>query len=106
MKNFTITHRGIDNNIYEMCECAGRSNEAIKNAINDILILKNTNNYIIRCTNESNLEWLFNIKSTIKKDLDRNSLTEAGKFILKEIKDHITQIFHWLKNSLISALDL
>ena len=85
---------------------AERSDEAIKNAINDIPILKNNNNYIFRCTNESDLEWLSNMESLTKKEWDRDLLNKEGKFVLKEIKNHITHIFDWLKTSVKSELNL
>ena len=31
------------------------------------------------------------------KEWDRDLLTKEGIFILKQIKDHFTHIFHWLK---------
>ena len=99
MKHFTIAYTDYENNYCEICEYAERSDEAIKNAINDIPILKNNNNHIIRCTNESDLEWLYNLETLSKKEWDRDSLTKEGKFILKEIKAHMTHIFYWLKNS-------
>ena len=105
MKHFTIAYKDNDDNFCEICEYAERSDEAIKNAINDIPILKN-NNYIYRCTNESDLEWLSNMESLSKKEWDRDSLTKEGKFILKEIKGHIIHILQWLKSSLKSSLDL
>ena len=100
LKHFTIAYKDNDDNFCEICEYAERPDEAIKNAINDIPILKNNNDYIFRCTNESDLEWLTNMKSSSKKGRDRNLLTKADKFILKEIKNHTTQIFYWLKNSI------
>ena len=103
MKHFTIAYKDENNNFCEICEYAERSDDAIKNAIKDIPILKNNSNYIFRCTNESDLEWLNKMESSHKKEWDRNSLTEEGKFILKEIKDHIAHIFHWIKTSLIST---
>ncbi len=105
MKHFTIAYKDNEDNFCEICEYAERSDEAIKNAINDIPLLKN-NNYIYRCTNESDLEWLSNMESLSKKEWDRDSLTKEGKFILKEIKGHIIHIFQWLKSSLKSSLDL
>ena len=102
MKHFTIAYKDEKDNFYEICEYAERSDDAIKNAINDIPILKNNNNYIFRCTNESDLEWLSNMESLRKKEWDRDSLTEEGKMILKEIKEHLTHIFFWLKTSLKS----
>ncbi len=105
MKYFTIAYKDNDDNFCEICEYAERSDEAIKNATNDIPILKN-NNYIYRCTNESDLEWLSNMESLSKKEWDRDSLTKEGKFILKEIKGHIIHILQWLKSSLKSSLDL
>ena len=104
MKHFTVAYKDKDDNYCEICEYAGRSDEAIKNAINDIPILKN-NNYIIRCTNESDLEWLINMESLSKKKWDRDSLTKEGKFILKEIKDHINHIIRWIKTSFSSTLN-
>ena len=106
MKHFTIAYKDDKNNILEICEYAERSDEAIKNAIKDIPILKNNNNYIFRCTNESDLEWLNNMESLSKKEWDRDLLTKEGKFILKEIKDHIIHIFHWLKTSFKSTFYL
>jgi len=106
LKHFTVAYKDKDDNYFEICEYAGRSDEAIKNAINDIPILKNNTNYIIRCTNESDLEWLINMESLSKKKWDRDSLSEEGKFILEEIKDHINHIINWLKNSLHSVLNL
>tara|TARA_Y100001933_G_scaffold29779_1_gene24834 strand:- start:258 stop:578 length:321 start_codon:yes stop_codon:yes gene_type:complete len=106
LKHFTIAYRDNDDNFCEICEYAERSDEAIKNAIDDIPILKNNNNYIFRCTNESDLEWLSNIENLNKKEWDRESLTKEGKLILIEIKDYIIHILLWLKNSLKSTLEL
>ncbi len=106
MKHFTIAYKDNDDKFYEICEYAERSDEAITNAINDIPILKDNENNIFRCTNESDLEWLNKMESLNKKEWDRDSLTKEGKFILREIKDHITHIFDWLKISLKSSLDL
>ena len=105
MKHFTIAYKDNDDNFCEICEYAERSDEAIKNAINDIPLLKN-NNYIYRCTNESDLEWLFKMKNLNKKDWDKDLLIKEGKFILKEIKDHLTHIYSWLKTSLKNSLSL
>ena len=105
MKHFTIAYKDNDDNFCEICEYAERSEEAIKNAINDIPLLKNNNNYIFRCTNQSDLEWLIKRESVIEKEWDRDSLNKEGKFILKEIKVHITHIFHWLKTSLKGTFD-
>ena len=102
MKHFTIAYRDNDDNFCEICEYAEKSDEAIKNAINDIPILKN--NYIFRCTNESDLDWLSNMESFNKKEWDRDSLTKEAIFILKEIKEHITHIFQWIKTSIKRAL--
>ena len=85
MKHFTIAYKDEDNNFCEICEYAERSEEAIKNAISDIPLLKNSN-YIFRCTNESDLEWLYSIECFSKKEWDKDALTKEGKFILKEIK--------------------
>ena len=106
MKHFTIAYKDNDDNFCEICEYAERSDEAIKNAINDIPVLKKNNNYIFRCTNESDLEWLTKMEILSKKEWDRDSLSKEGKFILREIKDHLNHIFHWLKTSLKSAFDL
>tara|TARA_Y100000589_G_scaffold282985_1_gene280773 strand:+ start:250 stop:570 length:321 start_codon:yes stop_codon:yes gene_type:complete len=106
LKHFTIAYKDNDDKFYEICEYAERSDEAITNAINDIPILKDNENNIFRCTNESDLEWLNKMESLNKKEWDRDSLTKEGKFILREIKDHITHIFDWLKISLKSSLDL
>ncbi len=106
MKHFTIAYKDDKNNILEICEYAERSDEAIKNAIKDLPILKNNNNYIFRCTNESDLEWLYNTETSQKKEWDRDSLTKEGKFILVEIKDHINHIFYWLKTSFLRAIGI
>ena len=106
LKHFTIAYKDINDNICEICEYAERSDEAINNAINDIPILKNNKYSIFRCTNESDLEWLSKMESLSKKEWDRDSLTKEGKFILKEIKDHITHIFHWLKTYLKSESEI
>ena len=106
MKHFTIAYKDDNNNLCEICEYAEKSDEAIRNAINDIPLLKKNNNYIFRCTNESDLEWLSNMESLSKKEWDRDSLTKEGKFIVKEIINHLTHISYWLKTSLKSAFDL
>tara|TARA_Y100000589_G_scaffold192603_1_gene182378 strand:+ start:225 stop:545 length:321 start_codon:yes stop_codon:yes gene_type:complete len=106
LKHFTIAYKDDNDNILEICEYAARSDEAIKNAINDIPILKNNNNYIFRCTNESDLEWLSNKETLQKKEWDIDSLIKEGKFIIVEIKDHITHIFYWLKSSLVRAFGI
>ena len=106
MKHFTIGYKDDKNNFFEICEYAERSDEAIKNAINDIPILKRNNNYIFRCTNESDLEWLSNMETFRKKEWDKDSLIKEAKFILIEIKNHLIHISYWLKNSLRSGIDL
>ena len=105
LKHFTIAYKDEKNNFCEICEYAERSDEAIKNAMTDIPILKNNDNYIFRCTNESDLEWLTKMESFSKKEWDKDLLTEEGKFILKEIKDHLTHIYYWLKSSIKSTID-
>ena len=105
LKQFSIANRDNEDNFCETCQNVERSDEAIKDVITDIPILIN-NNYKFKCTNKSDLEWFFNMESLSKKKWRRNSLTKDGKFILKEIKNHITHIFHWLKTSFKSALDL
>ena len=105
MKHFTIAYKDADNNFCEICEYAEKSDEAIRNAINDIPILKNHTDYIFRCTNESDLEWLSKMESLNKKEWDKDSLNKEGKFILNEIKEHLTHIFYWLKTSLKSSLN-
>ena len=105
MKHFTIAYKDNFDNFCEICEYAEKSDDAIKNAISDIPILKNNNNYIFRCTNESDLEWLLNMESLREKEWDRDSLNKEGKAILIEIKNHLSHIFHWLKTSLKSTLD-
>ena len=39
---------------------------------------KNNNNYLFKCTNKSDLEWLTKIVSMSKKKCDRDSLTKDG----------------------------
>ena len=106
MKHFTIAYKDKDDNFCEICEYAERSDEAIKNAINDIPILKNNKSFIFRCTNESDLEWLIKMERLNKKGWDKDSLDKEGNFTLKDIKDHINHIFYRLKTSLKSVLDL
>ena len=106
MKHFTIAYKDSDDNFCEICEYAERSDEAIKNAIDDIPMLKDNINYIFRCTNESDLEWLTNMESIRKKEWDRESLTKEGKYILKRIKDHLTHISYWLRNSFKRVWDI
>ena len=105
LKHFSIAFKNNNDNSREICEYAEKSDEAIKNGINEIPILKNNNSYRFRFFNESHLEWLCSIESLNKKEWYRDSLTKVGKFILKEIKDYITQIFQWLKTSFKSALE-
>ncbi len=106
MKHFTIAYKDDNDNFCEICEYAERSDEAIKNAINDIPVLKNNNNYIFRCTNESDLEWLYKMESLSTKKWDRDSLNKEAKFILKEVRNQITHIFHWLKTYLKSESEI
>ena len=77
----------------------------IKKAINNIPTLKNTNNHIFRCTNESHLEWLLHIESLSKEEWDRDSLTKECIHTLKGIKDQITHIFYWLKTYLKNLMN-
>ena len=83
LKHFTIAYKDDNNNFFEICEYAERSDEAIKNAINDIPILKRNKNYILRCTNESDLEWLSNMETFRKKEWDKDSLIKEAKFSIK-----------------------
>ena len=106
MKHFTIGYKDDKNNFFEICEYAERSDEAIKNAINDIPILKRNKNYIFRCTNESDLEWLSNMETFRKKEWDKDLLIKEAKFILRDIKNHLMHIYYWLKKSLRSNIDL
>tara|TARA_Y100000589_G_scaffold220559_1_gene208175 strand:- start:2378 stop:2698 length:321 start_codon:yes stop_codon:yes gene_type:complete len=105
LKHFTIAYKDEEDNFFEICEYAERSDEAIKNAISDIPTLKKNNDFIFRCTNESDLEWLLKFENLNKNELDRNSLNKKGIFILKEIKDYINDVFYFLKDSFKSAVD-
>ena len=100
MKHFTIAYRDEDNNFLEICEYAEKSDEAIKNAIKDIPFLKNNQNYIFRCTNESDLDWLMNMEGFKQKEWDKDSLYEESLYLIKGIKSHLNHIFHWLHKSL------
>ena len=101
LKHFTIAYRDDNNNSFEICEYAERSDEAIKNAVEDIPNLKNNHNYIFRCTNESDLDWLSSLGGGIaKQEWDMDSLSREGTSILKEIKEHFIHIFNWIKISL------
>ena len=72
----------------------------IKKAINNIPTLKNTNDHILRGTNESDLGWLLHIESLSKEEWYIESLTKECIHTLKGIKDQITHIFYWLKTYL------
>ena len=100
MKYLKIISKYNNPNICKICDHAEGSDETIKNTIIDISILKINIDYIFRCTNQSDLEWLYNMESMKKKKWDRNLLTKEYNFILKEIKYNITYIFLWLKTSL------
>ena len=106
MKHFTIAYKDSDDNFQEICEYAERSDEAIKNAINDIPILKNNDHYIFRCTNESDLEWLSNMERLSKKEWGNDMLTKRGSFTIEDIKNQLTRLFHRLKPYFKSAFDL
>ena len=45
---------------------------AIRNAINNIHLLKNNKNYIFRCANERNLDWLTKKESMSKRNGIKN----------------------------------
>ena len=100
MKHFTIAYRDEDNNFLEICEYAEKSDEAIKNAIKDIPFLKNNQNYIFRCTNESDLDWLINMEGFKQKEWDKDSLYEESIYLIKSFKSHLNHIFNWLYKSL------
>ncbi len=99
MKHFIIAYKYSNNNFWEIFEYVVRSDEEIKNVINDITILKN-NNYLIRSTNGIDLEWLSEMVSSSKKEYYEDSITRKGNFILVEIKNHITNLFQRLKTFL------
>jgi len=101
LKHYTISYIDDDYIFCERCKCKEISDEAIKNEIINITTLE-INNYIFRCTNETDLEWLYKMGISNKKELDRNSLIREVKHTLEEIKDHITHIFYCLKISLKS----
>ena len=100
MKHFTIAYTDQNNNCFEICEYAEKSDDAIKNAINDVPILKNNHNYIFRCTNESDLDWLANRENFYKKEWYMDSLSKEGRFILKEIRNHLNHILNWANVSI------
>ena len=104
MKHFSIAYKDYNDNFCEICEYAERSDEAIRNAIDNIPILKNNSHFIFRCTNERDLECLHNMKSFNRKERDRYSQTIKGKFILKEIKNHIIYILLCIKSYLIKFI--
>ena len=62
-----MTYKDCSYKFYEICEYAGRSDEAIKNLINEILILIN-NNHIKRFTNENDLNGYLIFESLSKKE--------------------------------------
>ena len=99
MKHFTIAYKdGIDN-FGEIFDYNERSDEEIKNAINNILISK-YNNYIYRCTYKRHIGWLFKMESFIKKEYYKDSLMKKRSFIIKEIKNHINNLLQRLKSFL------
>tara|TARA_Y100001978_G_C23680513_1_gene428775 strand:+ start:869 stop:1186 length:318 start_codon:yes stop_codon:yes gene_type:complete len=104
LKHFTIAYTDEDDNFCEICEYAEKSDEAIRNAINDVPLLKN-NNYIFRCTNESDLEWISTMEYFRKKELDKDSISKEGKYNLKAIKEHLAHILYWFKTSLKNSID-
>ena len=106
MKYFTIAFNNDKNNIFEISEYAKRSNDAIRNAIKVLPLFKKNNNFILRYINERDLKCLCDIETLQKKELNRDSLINEGKFILIEIKDHITNVFYWLRTYLMSVNDL
>ncbi len=105
MKHFTIAYTDENNNYFEICEYAERSDEAIKNAMDDIPILKRNHDYIFRCTNESDLEWLLKMENFKQKEWNRDLLFKEGSFVLQEIRDHLTHILSWVKISLKNILE-
>ena len=106
MKHFTIGYKDSHNNLFEICEYAEKSEEAINNAMNDVPILKNNHNYIFRCTNESDLEWLSKMECVTKAKWDKESLSKEGRFVLGEIKHHLNHIISWIKISIKTHFEL
>ena len=102
MKHFTIAYTDENNNFFEICEYAEKSDDAIKNAIKDIPFLNNHKDYIFRCTNESDLDWLTTNFSSPHKEINRKSLSKDFKEIIKSTKEYILHLFQW---SLISLKD-
>ena len=100
MKHFTIAYKDENNDLFEICEYAERSDDAIRNAVEDIPILKNNHNYIFRCTNESDLDWLSSLGGMTRQEWDMDSLSKEGMHILEEIRDHLTHIIKWIIFSL------
>ena len=78
MKHLKIAYRDSDDKFCEICEYSERLNEAIKNAINNLTILKKNNNYIFKCTDESDLTWEVWVKKNGIKIHCRK-----GKFYIK-----------------------
>ena len=67
MKLFTKVYKDYVDNFSKICKYAEKSDESIRNGINDISTLKNNNSYVFKCTNKSYLEWLANMESLNKK---------------------------------------
>tara|TARA_Y100000589_G_C26678623_1_gene436918 strand:- start:46 stop:354 length:309 start_codon:yes stop_codon:yes gene_type:complete len=82
LKHFTIAYTNEDNEFFEICEYAEKSDEAIKNAMKDIPELKNHQDYIFRCTNESALDWL-----TKSEYLKTNTFSQ--KIYINKLKESI-----------------
>ena len=60
MSHFSIAYMDKNNNSFKICEYAKNADEAISYAMEDIPLLKDHEQYIYRCTNESALDWLQN----------------------------------------------
>ena len=99
MKHYTIAYDYIYDNYYEIFEYAKKWDQLIKNALYDKSLFKNNNNnnYIFRCKNERDLEWLSNVENLSKIECDEDSLTKKRIFILEVIKIQITHLFIGLK---------
>ena len=82
MKHFTIAYTNENNDFFEICEYAEKSDEAIRNAMKDIPELKNHQDYIFRCTNESALDWL-----TKSDNSKKNSF--KNKIVINKLLDLI-----------------
>ena len=65
MPHYTIGYHDSQENLYEICEYAQDSYEAIQHAIEDVPELQAHPHAVYRCTNESGLDYVRRLGSLI-----------------------------------------